>query len=355
MVIKADALFEALFRVAVTVKLTAPPALPAVNVVDTPVAGVKLPSLLLRDQAYVMPVVGHVALHVGVATKACELPEVTVGAAGFTVNEVSVVEEVVVTVITVDVPRVVPPSVALTKMPPVIAVLPAVKNTEPPVPLSEPSALLVRTHAYAMPDGQVALHVGAAVKAIVFPELTVGVVGLIATDSRMMKVVVTVMTVVAPRVVPLRVALTKMPTVPAVLPAVKATEAPTPPSEPSRELLKTHTYVMPEGQVVLHVGVAVKGWVPPEPTVGMIGLTATEIRTAEVVLMVMIAGRLCTVTPFSVALTKSATVPTLLPAVKVTGMPTAEPRVPIEPFVSVHEYVVPEGHVDVHVGVAVKV
>jgi hypothetical protein len=63
-------------------------------------------------------------------------------------------------------------------MPRVPAVPPAVKVTEEPLPLSEPSALLVRAQTYEMLPGQVVLHVGVAVNSCGESVDTVGVVGL---------------------------------------------------------------------------------------------------------------------------------------------------------------------------------
>jgi hypothetical protein len=75
---------------------------------------------------------------------------------------------------------------------------------------------------YEIPvEGQVELHDGVAVKICVPPAATEGEVGFNATEERVAAVVVTVITVWAPLVIPLRVALTNMPTVPAVVPALK--------------------------------------------------------------------------------------------------------------------------------------
>jgi hypothetical protein len=65
------------------------------------------------------------------------------------------------------------------------------------------------------------------------------------------------------------------------------------------------------------------------------------------------AGALCMVTPLSVALTKRPAIPAVLPAVKVTAAPLVALSVPSE-RVRVHEYVVPEGHVEVHLRVVAK-
>jgi hypothetical protein len=85
--------------------------------------------------------------------------------------------------------------------------------------------------------GHVELHVGVAVKICELPSPTVDAAGPTATDDKVTDGgAVTVMVVELPVVVPLRVAFTKMPTVPAVLPAVKVIEGPLPLSEPSAEL-----------------------------------------------------------------------------------------------------------------------
>ena len=61
---------------------------------------------------------------------------------------------------------------------------PAVNVVVVPVAgLIEPSAVLVSAHAYVMPDGQVPLHVGVAVKTFPLPALTVGDVGVRATEE----------------------------------------------------------------------------------------------------------------------------------------------------------------------------
>lgn len=72
MMIVAGTLLLAPFSVAVTVRITVPAELPAVNVVEEAVAELMLPSGLLRAQLYEIPEVGQVvmlppATHVGVA------------------------------------------------------------------------------------------------------------------------------------------------------------------------------------------------------------------------------------------------------------------------------------------------
>jgi hypothetical protein len=68
-----------------------------------------------------------------------------------------------------------------------------------------------------------------------------------------------------------------------VVPALKVTDEPLPLSEPSVLLVRAHVYVIPPGQVPLHVGVAVNGCVPLADTVGVNGLTATELRAMMVI------------------------------------------------------------------------
>jgi len=91
-------------------------------------------------------------------------------------------------------------------------------------------------------DGHCALHVGVAVKACLSPEFKVGFRGLTATEVSVTTggVTVTVMTVEASLVVPLRLALTNIPTVPATDPAAKLTELPDPEMEPSELLEIAH-------------------------------------------------------------------------------------------------------------------
>jgi hypothetical protein len=84
----------------------------------------------------------------------------------------------------------------------------------------------------------VELHVGVAVKGTVPPVETVGSAGEIATDVRVIGATVTVITVELSFVTLLSVTLTKMPTVPAVVPAVNVTDAPLPLSEPSAVLVR---------------------------------------------------------------------------------------------------------------------
>jgi hypothetical protein len=89
-----------------------------------------------------MPVPGQLELHWGVAVKRVLLLEATAGVVGLNVTEVSVITAAV-TVITVKLPAVDPLSVALTKMPPVTALVLAVNVTDAPVPLIDPSERLV--------------------------------------------------------------------------------------------------------------------------------------------------------------------------------------------------------------------
>jgi hypothetical protein len=87
-----------------------------------------------------------VTLQVGVAVKICWVPDGTDGAVGLTASEVNVATRGE-TVMIVEVPLVVPPSVALTKRPTVPAVVPAVKVFVEPLPLSGPRLVLERAQA----------------------------------------------------------------------------------------------------------------------------------------------------------------------------------------------------------------
>jgi hypothetical protein len=181
-----------------------PVELPAVNVVEDPVVGVKLPSLPFMDQTYAIPE-GQVALlpplvlHAGVAMNFCELPVERSIAVGVMLTPLRTTVEVsTVTETTTELSLVVPLSVALTKMPPVMAADPAVKVVVVPlVGLILPSAVFVSVHTYVTSGvGQVEVHRAAAVKAWVLPEGTLAVVGLIETEfSELVVVVVTVITV----------------------------------------------------------------------------------------------------------------------------------------------------------------
>jgi F420-0:gamma-glutamyl ligase len=88
-------------------------------------------------------------------------------------------------------------------MPTVPAVVPAVNVSEAPLPLIEPSVVLVSAHAYVMVPGQVELHVGVAVNGCDPLAATEGSVGLKATELRVTEETVTVMMADASRVIPL--------------------------------------------------------------------------------------------------------------------------------------------------------
>jgi hypothetical protein len=83
----------------------------------------------------------------------------------------------------------------------------------------------------------------------------------------------------------------------------------------------------------------------------VVGLNDSEVKVGPV--MVIIVGELCLPIALSVALTKRPTVPRVLPAVKITDAPDGV-RVPMALLVRVQEYVVPEGQLPVHFGVAEK-
>jgi hypothetical protein len=93
-----------------------------------------------------------------------------------------------------------------------------------------------------MPEGgQVLLHPGVAVKVRVPPGATDCVVGLKDNDVRVDVEDLTVITVELFSTVPLSVALTKIPTVPAVVPAVNVVEMPVAGViEPKAELVRAH-------------------------------------------------------------------------------------------------------------------
>jgi hypothetical protein len=85
------------------------------------------------------------------------------------------------------------------------------------------------------------VHVAVAVIACAPPNPTVGEAGLKATETRVMVDTVIVITVELSLVTPLSVALTYMPTVPEVVPAMKLTEGPEPVIEPMETLVSAHT------------------------------------------------------------------------------------------------------------------
>jgi hypothetical protein len=147
---------------------------------------------------------------------------------------------------------------------------------------------LVTLHAYEIPEeGQVEEHVGCAVKTCWPPPVTVGVKGVMDTEASV--TVVTVITVESPFVVAPSVAFTKMPTVPAVDPALNVSVDPEPERVPRAVLDRLQTYVMLPGHVALHAGVAVKSCEPVAPSVGAVGVRTTEFRVigAEVTVIVV--------------------------------------------------------------------
>jgi hypothetical protein len=191
-------------------------------------------------------------------------------------------------------------------MPPVTAVVPAVKVVEAPlVGVIEPSVMLVRAHTKVIPVlGQVALHVVLAVKPCVPLKGTEGNCGVTDTDFRVMAAAVTVITVEVDTVVTPSVALTYMPTVPAVVTAVNVVVGPAERLiEPNVVLVRAHAYVIPvAGQVALHVGVAVNDVALLMPTAGAFGETATDMIVMGNVVTV-ITVEVPTVVPLRVALT----------------------------------------------------
>lgn len=130
---------------------------------------------------------------------------------------------------------------------------------------------------------QVVLHVGEAANDCVPPEVRLAVPGVIATEVNSHPPVAVTVTIATGLcfVIPLSVALTKRPTVPAVLPAVKVSELPDVAlTEPLALFVRDHENVVPDGQVAVHVGVAAKDCMPPMDKVADAGLTATEERIA---------------------------------------------------------------------------
>jgi hypothetical protein len=154
-------------------------------------------------------------------------------------------------------------------------------------------------------------------------------------------------------VTPLWVALRKRPTVPIASPAVKLISLALGSSTVPINLVCIQEYVMPEGQVPVHVTIASKDTVAPSGTVAEVGEIDTEDRAGPVT--VMIAASLCTVVPLNVALTKTPTCPSIEAAVKETDSPIVVFSAPIAVLVVDHEYAMPAGQAAAQVGVAVKV
>jgi hypothetical protein len=145
----------------------------------------------------------------------------------------------------------------------------------------------------------------------------------------------TVITVLAPTVVPESVALTNRPTVPAVLPAANESLLPEPLRVPSALLDRPQVYEMVPGQVPLHVGVAVKDCDFPAATEGEVGLTATDVRVTTVAVTVIVAVPIFVV-PLSVAFTKRLPVQATVPAVTITELPDGV-SVPRAEFETAHK------------------
>jgi hypothetical protein len=136
---------------------------------------------------------------------------------------------------------------------------------------------------------------------------------------------------------PLKVAFTKTPTLPAVSAAVKVVALPDAGLRlPSAVLVKLHEYVIPDGQVSEHVGVAVRLWVSPPVNPARTGVMATDVRVTVEELMVMGTPELITVRPSKEALTNRVTEPTEDPAVNVTWFPLDEFSSPKPDPVSAH-------------------
>ena len=78
----------------------------------------------------------------------------------------------------------------------------------------------------------------------------------------------------------------------------------------------------------MHVEEAVNACVPPVATDVEAGPTETEASVGTGVELMVIAAEASLVTPLSVAFTKSVTVPAVLPALKVIGLPVEALSVP---------------------------
>ena len=85
-------------------------------------------------------------MQVGATVKLCDPPGERDAFGGETEIDLNTGPELAVTAITVEVPTVVSPSVALTKMPTVPAVVPALKLFVEPLLPSAPRLVLVRDH-----------------------------------------------------------------------------------------------------------------------------------------------------------------------------------------------------------------
>lgn len=279
---------------------------------------------------------------------------------GVTVTEVRVVAPERVMVIGTLVLWVVTPlSEAFTDRERVPVALPAVNVTGLPVAeLRVPKEGFESTHAYVIPEGHPPpVQVGVAVNGGVVPPVPIfAACGDMETPDKVGVDVIVMGTPVLCWVTELSDALTNNVTVPVTAPAVTWVVVPVSEVTVPRLFVRVHEKVAPEGQLPpLQAGVAVKGAVVvPTPTAADTGEMETEASVGGDDTMVMGTPALCCVIAFSVALTKSVSVPGFGPAVNCVEEPVAALRAP-SPLERVQEYVVPEGQgPPLHAGTAVK-
>jgi hypothetical protein len=224
---------------------------------------------------------------VGTAVNVCELSTATLADCGLIDTPVRTAVPVPATVIIVELPFSVPLSVALTKMPTVPPVLPALNLSVLPLPLSEPSVVLDKAQTNVMPEaGHVELHFKVAVNVVALPAETEGDVGDRVTEVRVTPE--TVITVFPFTSFPLSVAFTNMPTVPETVDAVNVTEEPAPLSVPSEVLVRDQVYSIPEeGHEGVHVGLAEKEVWLLAATMGKVGLIDTEVKVGPLTVMIV--------------------------------------------------------------------
>jgi hypothetical protein len=157
-------------------------------------------------------------------------------------------------------------------------------------------------------------------------------------DCWLLELALMVMVVDVLSEVPLREAVTFSITDPAEPPAVKSVLTPVLGVIVPMVLLMVHTYVTVEGQFAVHTGTAENVMEFPAVIVGADGLIDTPSSTFVLVIVISTGPPIFLEVP-SVAFTKSLTVPVLLPALNVTGLPVGELRAPSELVESVQAYV----------------
>jgi hypothetical protein len=192
-VMAAVAILFTPLRLALTVNVTIPAVDPAVNVMVRPLEGLTEPRVLFNDHAYVMPEDGQEpGEHAGVAANPSAPPVRTVTDVMLRVTPVRIGVTAVLMVMAAESVAILPLRVAVTvkvtgpELDPAVNVM-----VEPVVELTLPRVLF-SVHAYEMPEGQVAVHVGVAAKSCVPPGATVGAVGLTVTEERVIGLTVSV-------------------------------------------------------------------------------------------------------------------------------------------------------------------